>query len=110
MEAVDLIKSLIAQLNEQIATREMVIKAMASGFVFMALTIGSFFFIYRKDKRKSDDRFFQMHNDLIIMMAKDTEAKIELRKSIENNTKVIEQFPSLIKDTISTTIKLAMKR
>lgn len=109
MEVTELITRLIEQLREQIEVREFVIKALASGFVFMATVIGSFFFIYRKDKRKSDERFYIMHNDLIKVMESDTRAKAELKHAIENNSMVIREFPGLIKDTIITTIKLAMK-
>jgi hypothetical protein len=109
MEPTELIIRLIETLRQQIEIREFVIKALASGFVVLATVIASFFFIYRKDKKRSDDRFYVLHNDLIRVIEDDTRAKAELREAIKNNTLVVREFPGLIKDTIITTIKLAMK-
>lgn len=109
MEVTELITRLIEQLREQIEVREIVIKALASGFVFLATVIGSFFFIYRKDKRKSDERFYIMHNDLIRAVNNNTESNIIIRNAIDNNNTIIKEFPAIMKDTIITTIKLAMK-
>jgi hypothetical protein len=124
MEVTELITRLIEQLREQIEVlkgqieiRELVIRALASGFVFLATVIGMFFHIYRKDRRKSDERFYAMHNDMIVSMNNNTESNISIRnaldglgKTVENNSLIIKEFPMMMKDTIYNTINLARQK
>lgn len=117
MEVTELITRLIEQLREQIEVREFVIKSMATGFVFLATAIGAFFFIYRKDRRKSDERFYIMHNDMITSMNNNTQSNISIRnaldglgKTVENNSQIIKEFPTIMKDTIYNAINLAAKK
>lgn len=117
MEVTELITRLIVQLREQIEIREVVIKALVSGIVLLVTAIGAFFFIYRKDRRKSDDRFYIMHNDMITSMNNNTQSNISIRnaleglgKTVENNSQIIKEFPAIMKDSIYTTLNLARKK
>lgn len=105
MEVTELITRLIEQLREQIEVREFVIKAMASGYAFLCTVIGSFFFIYRKDKKISDDKFNELTKDLTQVIKENTKSNVELRSSIDINTKAVDNLPGVI----MTSIKLAMK-
>jgi hypothetical protein len=97
MEPAQFLTEYIQSLQEAIQKREDVIIYLVSGIVFMAGVVGAFFFIYRNEKRKSDEMFKEMHKEYMENMKKDTEAKIDLKNAIINNTKVVDRIPEMIK-------------
>lgn len=109
MEVTELVQRYILELQDNIVQLKDVIRYLVSGLVSLACLLGTFFFIYRKDKKQSDDRFFEMSKEWMEVIRNETEAKIELKKTIEENTMVTRQLPLMIKDTILTSIKLATK-
>lgn len=109
MEVTEFVQQYILELRNGIAQREEVIKYLVGGLISLATLIGSFFFIYRKDKKKSDDRFLEMSKELMQVLRDETEAKTALKITIQENTTVTRELPKMIQDTIITAIKLATK-
>lgn len=103
MEHIDFIANYIKDLKDAIVY-------LVSGIIFLALTIGTFFLVYRKEKQKSDERYAKMNEQMIEAMKDETRAKAELKQAIESNTKVIERFPDIMEKSIEIAFKLAFKK
>lgn len=109
MEVTELVQRYIVELQDNIIQLKDVIRYLVSGLISLACLLGTFFFIYRKDKKQSDDRFLDMSKELMNVIRGETEAKTELKNTIEENTRVTRELPRMIQDTILTAIKLATK-
>lgn len=105
MEVTELISRYIADLREAITY-------LVAALVFITGVIGTFFFIYKKEKQKSEDRLMSMNERFIEQSAKEIETRKDmihaiekLNYSLDKNTKMVEALP----DSIIKSFQLAFK-
>lgn len=105
MEVTDLISRYIADLREAITY-------LVTALVFVTGVIGTFFFIYKKEKQKSEERMMHINERFIEQSVKEIETRKDmihaiekLNTSLDKNTEMVKALP----DSIIKSFQLAFK-